>query len=617
MTAGDDKVTVIFQPMNRAVQVPRGSVVLDAIRLAAIRFESICGGKGECGKCRVIHIRGPHESDPACGTHTLSPEEIAGNYCLACRTTVAGDCEFTIPVESRIDSPQILIAAGWKPDELSPSVTKYLTSPGDSAHHPDHRSIRLDGYTGSRPRMTREQQDRLRSSAESLTVTVSTATGYPEVIAIEHGDTTKMNYGIAIDLGTTTVVGMLVNLADGSACGSASVLNRQITYGEELITRIVVAREHGGQTRLRQAAVESINAVIDKLCRDAGTGPDILGDITVAGNTVMNYLFLGRNPHALELVNADVTRAPTVVKAASLGLHANPDASVYCLPNVSRFVGGDAIGDVIATGMHRSADLSLMIDLGTNGEIVFGNRDWLASASCASGPAFEGAGITEGVRAMKGAIEHVAIDPVSRAATVTTIGGTAPKGICGSGIIDAAAGMAAAGLIDFTGKIQQGAPGVRTGEKGLEFVLVPKEKTSTGRDIVITSPDMAYLIDSKAAACGAIGVLMKKYRIGINDVRHVYLAGAFGAYMDMAKVVAFGIIPDFPRAEFHHIGNGSLTGACATLLSRKKRDEALEIAKKMAYIDLLAESDFIEEYTAAIYIPGKKEYFPGRYGTGT
>jgi uncharacterized 2Fe-2S/4Fe-4S cluster protein (DUF4445 family) len=611
MTAGNDEVTVIFQPMNRVVQLPRGSTVLDAIRLAAIRFESICGGKGECGKCRVIHVRGRHESDPSCGTHTLSPTEIAGNYCLACRTTMAGDCEFTIPVESRIDSPQILIAAGLKPDELSPSVTKYLTSPGDSAHHPGHRSVRLEGYAGSRPHMTRAQQDRIQSSGEPLTVTVGTATGYPEVIAIENGNRTDSNFGIAIDLGTTTVVGILMNLADGSACGSASVLNRQITYGEELITRIVVARDKGGLLRLQQAAVGSINAVIDQLCSDAGIEPTAIGDITVAGNTVMNYLILGRDPHTLELVNADVTQAPSVVKAGSLGLHTNPNASVYCLPNVSRFVGGDAIGDVIASGMHRSADLSLMIDLGTNGEIVFGNRDWLASASCASGPAFEGAGIAEGVRAMKGAIEHVAIDPVTGAVTVTTIGGTVPKGICGSGIIDAAAGMAAAGIIDFTGKIQPGAPGVRAGEKGLEFVLVPKEKTATGRDIVITSPDMAYLIDSKAAACGAIGVLMKKYHIGINDVRHVYLAGAFGAYMDMTKVIAFGIIPDFPRAEFHHIGNGSLAGARATLLSRKKRDEALEIAKKMAYIDLLAESDFIEEYTAAIYIPGKKEYFPG------
>lgn len=603
-------VTVIFQPMNRVVRVGHGSTILDAIREAGIQFESICGGSGECGKCRVIHVRGSCERQPGGEGRDLSPDEIARHYCLACRTRVTGDCEFVIPVESRIDMPKILLSSCWKSGDLSPSSAKYLTAGAVPADSPfGHRSLRFIGYTGQRPHMTREQHDRLVGSPLLLTATVGTATGYPEVIGIDDGDTTGTNYGLAIDLGTTTVVGALINLADGSVLAQASSLNRQITYGEELITRISAAKDEGGRARLKEAAVESINEVLSRLMAGPGAAADAITDVCVAGNTVMIYLLNGLDPKVLELVEGEIPREPIIVKAHELRLRVNPGAYVYCLPNVSRFIGGDAVGDVVVSGMHTSSDLSLLIDLGTNGELVFGNSEWLASASCASGPAFEGAGIVAGMRAMKGAVEHVAIDRDTGAVTIKTIGGGKPRGICGSGIIDAAAQMAAAGILDFTGKIVDGKPGVRPGESGPEFVVVPGSETATGRDIVITGQDMAYLMDSKAAACGAIGVLMKKYRISVGDVRHVWLAGAFGAYTDMGSVTAFGIIPDFFNAEYHHIGNGSLAGACAALVSRKKRQEAEEVARKMVYIDLLVESDFIEEYSSAIYIPGKKEYF--------
>ena len=473
-----------------------------------------------------------------------------------------------------------------------------------------HRSIRLEGYTGVRPHMSKPQQEQLASTPGPATVTISRTNGYPEVIGIDVGDTTDQNYGIAIDLGTTTVVGMLVNLANGKVCASASILNRQITFGEELITRIAAVKDAGGRETLQMAAMDSINEVIDQMAAEIPVDVTSINDVCIAGNTVMMYLLTGRDTSILELANAEIPRAPSILKAQDLRLSANPHAYVYCLPDVSRFVGGDAVGDVVVSGMHLSRDLSLLIDLGTNGEIVFGNEDWLASASCASGPAFEGAGITSGMRAMRGAIDHISFDPATAQVSFTTIGNELPRGICGSGIIDAAAGMAGSGILDFTGKLIEGKPGVRTGDEGPEFVLVPKENTATGRDICITRQDMAYLIDSKAAVCGAIGVLMKKYRISVGDVRHVYLAGAFGAYADIRNVVAFGIIPRFFNAEFHPIGNGALSGAYAALLSQKRRREAESVAKKMVYIDLLIDSDFIEEYSAAIYIPGKKDYFP-------
>jgi len=610
-----DPVTIIFQPMNRLASVPAGSTVLAAIQVAGIRFESICGGKGECGKCRVIHVRGACETLPSVSPRGLTPAELLGGYRLACRTIVTGDCEFIIPVESRINSPQILLDAVATAGEFEPSSAKYLTEPGGGSQLPQQRSLRLAGYAGQRPRMTREQHDLLTAKSSPQTVTISTTAGYPEITGIDEGDTRAENYGAAIDLGTTTIVGALFDLTTGKLLARASSLNPQITCGEELITRIAVARTPAGRKKLRAAAVEGINTVLSHLAQEAGTGTRGITDLCLAGNTVMVYLLAGMDPSPLEQVGSPISRSPVVLNAGGLGLAASAGAHVYCLPNVSRFVGGDAVGDVVVSRMHCSGDCSLMIDLGTNGELVFGNSEWLVSASCASGPAFEGAGITSGMRAMRGAIEHVRIDPETGEVTVQTIGGVRPVGICGSGIIDAASAMFSAGIIDFTGRIVPGRPGVRDGpegpdgQAGPEYVLVPAAQTATGRDIVITGADMAYLMDSKAAACGAIGVLMKKYRIRTSDVRHVYLAGAFGEYADMRATTAFGILPDFFNAEYHHLGNGSLAGASAALLVRKRRTEAAETARRMVYIDLLVEPDFIEEYSAALYIPGKKEYF--------
>jgi uncharacterized 2Fe-2S/4Fe-4S cluster protein (DUF4445 family) len=606
----DERVRVIFHPLNKVVTLRKGSTVLDAIRMAEIQFESICGGNGECKKCKVIFVRGSCTYTSPESTDGLLPEEITGNYCFACTTHIIGDCEFTIPVESRIDTPRILNALYCHEIHFDPSVEKFMIEINGTEHLSYLRSIRFSGYNGERPRISKEQYSQLVNNPGPATVTIGRTQEYPEVIDIEDGDTTDRNWGVAIDLGTTTVVGMLVDVSTGKVCASASTLNRQITFGEELVTRMSAVKDEGGKVRLQKAAVESINTVIDRMTKETQVPVSAIHDICVAGNTVMIYLITGRDPAALELANTPVSHGPVIARAGDLGLSANPNACMYCLPNVSRFVGGDAVGDIIASGMHLSVDLSLLIDLGTNGELVFGNKDWLASASCASGPAFEGAGITSGMRAMQGAIDHVSIDPGTSRVSWTTIGNERPRGICGSGIIDAAAVMFRSGILDFTGHLVEEKPGVREGLFGPEFVLVTKDLTATGHDIIINCKDIAYLMDSKAAVCGAIGVLMKKYRISVADVRQVFLAGAFGAYTDMRNVVAFGIIPRFFNATFHPLGNGSLYGACAALLSRTRRQEAELVARKIVYIDLLTDSDFIEEYYAAIYIPGKKEYFP-------
>jgi uncharacterized 2Fe-2S/4Fe-4S cluster protein (DUF4445 family) len=324
----------------------------------------------------------------------------------------------------------------------------------------------------------------------------------------------------------------------------------------------------------------------------------------------MNYLFLGKDCSDLEIVDVELSRDPIIVKAKDLKLDINPEAYVYSVPNVSRFLGGDAIGDVLTSDMHKSGDMSLMVDLGTNGEIIFGNGSWLFSCSCASGPAFEGEGVRHGMRAALGGIERVKIDEKTLKAQVSVIGDIKPKGICGSGLIDVVAEMFRVGIMDFSGKIVPGKPRVREGKWGQEYLVVPAEETSIGRDIVITQTDLDYVIDSKAATCGAITVLMKKLKIGIKDVKNIYLAGAFGTYTDLENATRLGVFPEFPNAKIHPIGNGSLAGAYLTLMSMEKRKEAREIAEKIVYIDLLVDLEFIDEYSKALYIPGAMEYFP-------
>jgi uncharacterized 2Fe-2S/4Fe-4S cluster protein (DUF4445 family) len=604
-------VTLLFNPMNRMVTMPAGCTVLEAIREAGILFEAICGGKGICGKCRVIRIGGNCTEDTDACSQWCSAGERNLGYKLACNTKVWSDAEFTIPIESRIDQPQILLTTGVDVEDMNPAAGRYpvqVITGGPSALLGP--SIRIRDYNGQRPALSRKMISDITGSDIPVSLLISSAGGKPEVIGIEYGISEDPVCGIAIDLGTTTIAALLVNLQNGKVITKATTLNRQITHGEELVTRLALGRSASGLATLQSAAVESINDVITNVLMDAGIKNENVIDCCMGGNTVMSWIFAGIDPSPLEYVDAEVPSTPVLLRAGDTGLMIHSHSWVWSLPAVSRFVGGDAVGDLISARIDQTSDICLMMDLGTNGEIVLGNKDWLVSTSCASGPAFEGSGLCCGMRAMNGAIEHVIIDPATGVASVKVIGGTLPKGICGSGIIDAAPAMAAAGILDFSGKLVEGAPGVIHTRDGPVYILVPAAMTGTDKDIIITEQDMAYLMDTKAAVCGAISVLMMKYRLTIGDIRHVYLAGAFGTYGSVDKLTEFGIIPEFPNAEFHRLGNGSLTGAYRALLSTDARNRAVQIAERMAYIDLLVDTGFIEEYWAALRIPGKEELFP-------
>lgn len=606
-------IRVLFNPINREITAEVGNTLLKRMQEEGVHIEALCGGKGICGKCKVILEKGRVEKKSTLSDKILSEEELENGYYLACMVRLVEDCVFTIPAESRIENPKILISTELKIPQITASVSKYMLKTGSPTTNGlllSYRKIELEDYTGLKPRISDEVYEKISDLGDKVTVTVSGTNEFPEIINAEDGDTRDRNYGIAIDIGTTTLVAILIDLNSGEIIGRNSAMNSQITYGEDLVTRTAIARTQEGLKKLQKTVVDSLNEVISGLLGEAGVSPDEVNDVTVGGNTVMNHLFAGLESGYLEIANVEVPRTPIILKSKVVGLDVNPESYVYCVPNVSRFLGGDAVGDVIASGMHQSEEMSLMVDLGTNGEIVFGNNKWLFSCSCASGPAFEGEGVRHGMRAAIGGIDHVTIDSVTKKAEVSTIGDAPAKGICGSGLIDLVAEVFRVGVMDFSGKFVASMPNVREGKWGLEYLVVPAEETNVGRDIILTQADLDYVIDSKAAACGAVTVLMKKLKIGVDDVKNIYLAGAFGTFTDMKNATRMGIFPEFPNGVYHPLGNGSLSGAYATLLSKDKRKEAAEVAKNMVYVDLLVDLEFIEEYSKALYVPGDKEYFP-------
>jgi uncharacterized 2Fe-2S/4Fe-4S cluster protein (DUF4445 family) len=568
---------VFFNPINREIFAEKGDTLLDRMREEGVHIEAICGGKGFCGKCKVILEKGKVEKKSTIPDKLLSEEELANGFYLACMVRLVEDCVFTIPAESRIENPKILISTELEIPKRAPAITKHIlkskTKPSSSLLL-NYRKLDLEDYTGTTPRVSDEVYDRISKLGDQVTVTVSRTLNTGEII------------------------------------GRNSAMNSQITYGEDLVTRTAIARSQEGLKKLQKTVVDSLNEVIRGMLEAANISPNEVNDITVSGNTVMNHLFAGLESGYLEIANIEVSRDPIIKKSKEVGLAVNPESYIYCVPNVSRFLGGDAVGDVIASGMHLDEDMSLMVDMGTNGEVVFGNNKWMFSCSCASGPAFEGEGVRHGMRAAVGGIDHITIDPDTKKAIISTIGDAPAKGICGSGLIDLISEVYRTGIMDFSGKFIADQPYIREGKWGLEYLVVPAEETSLDRDIVLTQADLDYVIDSKAAACGAITVLMKKLKIGIEDTKNIYLAGAFGTYTDLGSATMMGIFPEFPNGEYHPLGNGSLSGAYATLLSIEKRKEAAEVAKKMVYIDLLVDLEFIDEYSKALYIPGDKMYFP-------
>jgi len=617
------KVIVEFQPEGRRVEVERGLTILEAARLGGVKIRSVCGGVGSCGKCTVRVEEGEVAERPGSRRKFISDEDASKGIHLACQTEILSDIRIAIPPETRIEGQQILTKALLSRAELDPCCIKLFLKvrPGELGDRTDRRArlsaLMKDTISGESSLFEGALSKLLKlpENVEGITLVLDKhKTGY-EIIDIDPRDTSLQSYGLALDIGTTKVAGYLVDLRSGEIKDMESGYNEQLIYGEDLLSRIDYAfRSKGGLSLLQNAVVATINRIVENLSAKNHVSPGDIVGVSVAGNTVMTYLLAGMDPSPLVDANAQVSRDPIRRRAQEFGITVNPNASVYCLPNVSRFLGGDAVADVLASGMHEAPQISILIDMGTNGEIIVGSKGWLLSTSCAAGPAFEGWEIKFGMRSVEGAIDHVKLNTTTLRATYTVIGVAqiGPRGICGSGIIDALAEMYRSGLVDSFGKIrdEERTPLIRKGVDGFEYVLSPASDNELGKDIVITQKDLDNLMDSKAAVCGSVAVLMKKVGATIADIGNIYLAGAFGNYVDPASATTIGIFPEFPNAKITQIGNGSVAGAYLALISLKKREEAEQIAETMTYYDLTVDPDFMEEYSAAFSIPGRAELFP-------
>ncbi len=629
---------VRFLPDGVEGDAPEGATLLEAARAAGVYVGSICAGDGTCGKCRVIVREGRVEGAE---TDLLAHEEIRRGYVLACQARLRGDLVVEVPPESRLVGYRGLGREGEPVQEAAPP--EEALPPGGPAPLVDKVFLALpeptlDDPAGDRERLMAElgkrrgrsfrrrvDLDVLRDLSRILrrleagrhtwkwtwdgrvTAVVDWRHDADEVLFVEPGDTAGRSFGIALDVGTTTVVAHLVDLAAGRTRAAAALYNSQIRFGADVIARINHARRPGGAEALHQAAVRDADALVETLARRAGIGREDIVCVSAAGNTVMTHFLLGLETDLIRLapfVPAATSLAP--VRASEIGLRIHPRGLLYTMPMAGSYVGGDITAGVLASGMHREEELSLLLDLGTNGEVVLGNREFLVTCSASAGPAFEGGSVKCGMRAMAGAVDTVRIGR-DLGVSVTTLDGAPPVGICGTGLLDALAEMFAAGLVDRAGRLHPDrAPGRfrPSDEDGRpEFVLVPADPASGGREIVVGQADVENLIRTKASIYAAADSLVGALDLSFRDVRRIYIAGAFGSRLDAVRGVLVGLLPDLPPERMRFIGNGSLRGAKLVLVDRGRMEEVARILEKMTYRELMVDPKYMEKFTSACFLP--------------
>jgi uncharacterized 2Fe-2S/4Fe-4S cluster protein (DUF4445 family) len=611
---------VLFFPLNKRVKTDGRETVLQIALREGIYIKSVCGGKGKCGKCRVI-VRGKGELLPP---PSINERELLGDtlikkgYRLACEI-LASDIEIIqIPEESQRRRDVILTSDTeyLYPSHLHPVVKSYfieVPKPCIDSLQADRERLLSSlkeryGLKGLvlNPRVLRRLPNILRGDNKEITVILWND---HEVIDLREGMDGEL-FGMAFDIGTTTVVGYLFDMDKGKMLSVKSDINPQVSWGCDVISRISFCQEKlDGLERLRNSIVGCINNLISEACSDSSVNPDRIVDITVAGNTVMHHLLLGLNPAYLAIAPyPPVMTDAQDFRAIDLGIDICESAYIHLLPLKAGFVGSDTICCILATGIHRRLRPSLLIDLGTNGEIVIGSKEGIACCSTAAGPAFEGGHIKWGMRASSGAIERIRIEPESLNVRWKTIHNNPPVGICGSGVISAVSEMIRSGIVmgkgNFDTEIKSDR--LREGEDGWEFVLVWANESGIGQDIVITQKDVSELLLAKAAIYAGVTILMEE--MGIKGLERIFLAGAFGNYVDPVDVATIDLFPHYNRAKIIQVGNAAGYGACMALLDRFKRKEAQRIARMMEYVELSAKVQFQDLFVSSMFFTSAKDY---------
>jgi uncharacterized 2Fe-2S/4Fe-4S cluster protein (DUF4445 family) len=622
---------ITFLPHNREIAVNEGDNLIRAAMEAGVHINASCGGEGVCGKCRIIVEAG----DVAGGISAqLSPADREKGYRLACRSTVTGDATIRVPVESAIDasvlSQRVVPRRTARIEQMDlddlkeqglflPPVEKIyieLPEPDNQDHLPDvtrlvsHLKLHHDEHrlTVNLP-VIRKIPDVLRENSFRVTATLARPvmeSGKTEIINVQPGDTSDRIYAIAMDIGTTTIYGQLIDLKNGGILSERGDFNGQISYGEDVISRIVFAEKADGLERLHQVVAGTINGIIEKIVRRAKVDPDDIAAITLAGNTTMTQLLLKINPRYIRrspYVPASTLFPP--IRAVDLGLKLSDHVPALVYPAVSSYVGGDIVAGVMGSGMYLDDRLTLFMDIGTNAEIVIGNRDWLACAACSAGPAFEGGGIKFGMRAAKGAIEDFSLDPATWEPMLMTIGNVRPKGICGSGLIIMTALMFELGLINNLGKFNRDLPSdrIRQDDGVWEYVLAWAADTQIDRDIALTEIDIENLIRAKGAIYSGCMTLLNEVGMGMPDIDRIILAGGFGSYVDLEKAMTIGLLPEIDPDKVTFIGNSSLMGAKMSSLTNRIRKDVVEVTRSMTNFELSETPSYMDNYVAALFLP--------------
>jgi len=610
------KYCVEFFPNGISVEVDEGTTVAEAARQGDVFINNICGSEGICGKCRVRISKGRAEADE-CTRALLTGEDVRNGYVLACQTQVHDNLTIVIPPESRTEDSLILITEAAEAHNESmdtPLVTKvYLELPPptieDSISDLGRISRGLKKETGLQVldiplNCLYSLEEDLRKNDWKLTVTIAMEKNGCWILDIEPLDTADKNYGIVVDVGTTTVVVQLIEINSHKVMGVEGRLNLQARYGEDVISRIIRASGKGGVDLLHEAVIKTINELIEKLACENNVALEKIHGIVAAGNTTMSHFLLGLNPRFIRLEPyVPVADVYPQVFARDIGIRIHPNGIMRILPGVASYVGGDIVAGVLSTGIARHEKTGCLIDIGTNGEIAIGNNEWLVCCSASAGPAFEGGGTRCGMRAAKGAIEKISIS--NGRIKYRTIGNKRPIGICGSGLIDGIYELVKNGIIAQNGKFHRDLKDIRLTQVDdvPEYMIAYPDETETGTAIVITQSDIDNLIKSKGAVFAAIKSLIDYVGVLFDEIDRFYVAGGFGNFLDVPKAIAIGLLPDIPEEKIQFVGNSCLTGARMCLLSKAYLDRSLEISRSMTNIELSNYQPFTEEYIAALFLP--------------
>lgn len=578
-------------------------------------------------------------------TLRLSARDLEQGYALACQTVIASDLVVAIPPQEEITrhlttektAAKIALPFAYDPT-VDQTIGKYfveIAPPSFEDNSDDwtrvQHSLRehdLPNLTASLP-ILRKLARVLREADWRVTVVVERTNSHARLLDIQPGDTTSALYGAAVDIGTTTVTVYLVDLLSGDVIETAADYNAQIKRGEDVISRIVYASKngHGGLGELQTLVVGTINRLLETCTRRRHLATDAIYKLAIVGNTTMMHILLNLPPDQIRLAPYTPTvNFPPSVTAAELGLAANPQAVVECLPGVASFVGADITAGILSSSTSDADQLTLFLDIGTNGEMVLGNRDWLISCACSAGPAFEGAGVQFGMRATSGAVEEVWINGDTFEPTLRVIGNTKPRGLCGSGLISLFAEMLITGVTDKAGHIittnDEGRTTndndtsfvlrpsslvlrqrTRIGEHGAEYVVAWGDATADGRDIVITQVDIDNLMRAKAAIYAGYQMLAQSVGVSLADVEQILIGGSFGQYINIEKAIQIGLLPDLPWDRFHFLGNTAARGAYMALLQENAHAQIKEIARRVTYLELAANNAFTDQFLAAMFLP--------------